>query len=157
MQKVYIETTIPSYIVSKTSRDIVVAAQQEITREWWESERYLYDLFVSEAVVAECSQGDELLVGKRLEIIDDIAILPITEESLKLSDEYCVLLGIPEKSRIDSLHLALVVVHEIDYLLTWNCRHLAHGEVRLKVHYYNTSMSLFEPVILTPLELMRRY
>jgi len=157
MQKVYIETTIPSYIVSKTSRDIVVAAQQEITREWWESERYLYDLFVSEAVVAECSQGDELLVGKRLEIIDDIAILPITEESIKLSDEYCVLLGIPEKSRIDSLHLALVVVHEIDYLLTWNCRHLAHGEVRLKVHYYNTSMSLFEPVILTPLELMRRY
>ncbi len=156
MQKVYIETTIPSYIVSKTSRDIVIAAQQEITREWWESERHLYDLFVSEAVIAECSQGDVQLVKKRLEIIDNMAILPITEESLKLSNEYCVLLGIPEKSRIDSLHLALAVVHEMDYLLTWNCKHLAHGEVRLKVHYYNASMGLFEPMILTPLELMRR-
>lgn len=156
MQKIYVETTIPSYIVSRTSPDIIVAAQQKITREWWESERSLYELFISEAVITECSQGDKKAIQKRLELINDIPILPITEESLKLSNEYCILLNIPEKSRIDSLHLALVVVHEIDYLLTWNCRHLAHGQVRLNIHHYNRSRELFEPIILTPLELMRR-
>jgi hypothetical protein len=114
-------------------------------------------LYISEAVITECSQGDEQLVQKRLELVNNMTILSITDESLIFSNEYCKLLDIPEKSRIDSLHLALVVVHEIDYLLTWNCRHLAHGEVRLKVHHYNKTRGLFEPVILTPLELMRRY
>lgn len=75
MQKAYVETTIPSYIVSRKSRDIVIAAQQEITLEWWESERSLYHLYISEAVITECSQGDELLVQKRLELVNNMEIL----------------------------------------------------------------------------------
>lgn len=156
MAKVYIETTIPSYITSKINRDLVIAAQQQLTREWWETARFDYQLYISEAVIAECGQGDEELSKRRLEVIKGIKILNLTDEVVNLANVYYKLLSIPEKSRVDSLHLAIAVIHEIDYLLTWNCKHMAHGEVKTKIHYHNKQKNLFEPVILTPYELMRR-
>ncbi len=156
MDKVYIETTIPSYIVAKLSRDIVVAAGQQLTREWWETARFDYELLISEAVIAECSQGDKEQSKRRLEVIRGIKVLSLSDKVIELADVYHKLLSIPEKSRVDSLHLAIVVIHEIDYLLTWNCKHMAHGEIKTKIHYYNKQNNLFEPVILTPYELMRR-
>lgn len=156
MDKVYIETTIPSYIVAKLSRDIVVAAGQQLTREWWETARFDYELYISEAVIAECSQGDQEQSKQRLEVIRGIKVLSLSDEVFELAEVYYKLLSIPEKSRVDSLHLAITVIHEINYLLTWNCKHMAHGEIRTKIHYYNKQNNLFEPVILTPYELMRR-
>lgn len=156
MAKVYIETTIPSYIVSRLNRDIVVAAQQQLTREWWNTARFDYDLYISEFVVIESERGDQTLANRRIELIRNIPVLPTIKEVTDLALKYFSLLGIPEKSKLDVFHLAITVIYEIDYLLTWNCKHMAHGEIRRVINRFNRANNLFEPVILTPYELMRR-
>jgi predicted nucleic acid-binding protein len=154
--KVYIETTIPSYLAARASRDIIVAAQQQITIEWWEESHLKYDLYVSEAVLDECRAGDADVARRRLGFIDYLPILKISDEVVMLAVSYSEALAIPEKSKVDAVHLASCVVYEMDYLLTWNCKHLAHGEVRTKMHRYNNKYGLFEPMVVTPLELMER-
>ncbi|MDO8723215.1 MAG: type II toxin-antitoxin system VapC family toxin [Syntrophales bacterium] len=156
MQSIYLETTIPSYLVAKLSSNIIVAAEQILTREWWEQSQTKYDLYVSEAVIDECSAGDPEAAQKRLELIRNMSVLAIKEEIVNLSMTYGAVLNLPERSKVDALHLALAVYYEMNYLLTWNCRHLAHGEVRSVIHNYNSIHSLFEPMIVTPMELMER-
>jgi predicted nucleic acid-binding protein len=137
--KVYIETTIPSYLAAKPSRDIIVAAQQQVTAEWWSESHRKYDLYLSEAVLDECAAGDHEAAGKRLKFIGNLPILKITTEVVRIAIIYGKLLAIPDKSKADAVHLALAVYHEMDYLLTWNCKH-----------------GLFEPMIVTPSELLER-
>lgn len=156
MPKVYIETTIPSYIVSRLNRDIVVAAQQQLTKEWWTTARFDYQLYISEFVIVECERGDQSLAQRRVELIKNIPVLNVTEEVTSLALKYFNLLKIPENSKLDAFHLAITVIHKIDYLLTWNCKHMAHGEIRRVINRFNHSNNLFEPIILTPYELMRR-
>lgn len=156
MFRTYIETTIPSYLAAKVSRDIIVAAQQQITNEWWDESHLKYELYISEAVLEECQAGDSEVSKKRLDYIKDLPLLKITDEVLQLAEVYAGILTIPDKSTVDAVHLSLTVVYEMDYLLTWNCKHLAHGEVRTKIHNYNSQTGLFEPMIVTPLELMER-
>ncbi|MGB9860160.1 MAG: type II toxin-antitoxin system VapC family toxin, partial [Moorellaceae bacterium] len=127
---VYLETTIPSYLAARQSRDIVVAAHQQITREWWTAERKRFRLFVSEAVISECSSGDTEAAARRLSYIEGLPVLAITDSVFKLAKLYLATMLIPLRSEVDALHLACAVIHEMDYLLTWNCKHLAHGEIR---------------------------
>jgi predicted nucleic acid-binding protein len=154
MDKVYIETTIPSYVAAKLSGDIIIAARQQTTRKWWDTVRLKYDLYISEVVLAECRMGDPEAAMRRLELISDIRILKLTDDINKLATEYIKLLAIPEKARLDAYHLAFAVVGEMDYLLTWNCTHMAQGEIMAKLRSYNRKNGLFEPIILTPDELM---
>lgn len=156
MEKVYVETTIPSYITARLSRDLVIAGHQQLSRDWWDTARQKYDLYISEVVLAECRMGDMEAAKRRLELLTGITILSLTEDVKKLADEYVKLLDIPEKAMLDAYHLAFAVVSEIDYLLTWNCTHMAHGEVRSKLRDYNKINNLFEPILLTPYELMGR-
>lgn len=156
MAKVYLETTIPSYLTARISRDIVVAAQQQITNSWFEESASEYDLFISEAVLDECRAGDALAASKRLESIEHIPVLKISEDVVNLALIYHKLLDIPDKAKVDAIHLATAVIYEMDYLLTWNCKHLAHGEIRTKIHHHNAENGLYEPMIVTPQELMRR-
>ena len=156
MKSVYLETTIPSYLIARLSSSIVIAAQQILTREWWDQSRKNYDIYVSEAVVDECSAGDPDAAAKRIELIKDLRILAINNEVVQLSEIYGGVLNLPERSKIDALHMAFAVHYEMDYLLTWNCRHLAHGEVRTAIHKYNSAHGMFEPMIVTPMELMER-
>ena len=154
MERVYVETTIPSYLTSRLSRDIVVAAQQQITREWWDESRPYFLLYVSEAVLDECRSGDQELAQRRMSVITELPILRITNEVIKLAETYAQILEIPERAKVDAIHLSVAVTYEVDYLLTWNCKHLAHGGVRTKIHRYNRINELHEPMIVTPLELM---
>ncbi len=156
MRKVYIETTIPSYITSRLSRDLIIAGNQQLSREWWENERSSYDLYISEIVIAECRMGDTEAAKNRLDLLKEIKILKLTDDVNTLAYDYFKLFDIPEKSKLDTYHLAFTVLSEIDYLLTWNCTHIAHGEIRSKLRDYNKSKNLFEPILLTPYELMRR-
>jgi hypothetical protein len=135
---------------------LIVAAQQLITMDWWDTAHLHYKLFVSEAVLNECRAGDPEISEKRIAIIQNLSVLAISDKVVSLAIIYQSVLAIPEKSRIDSLHLAYAVVYEMDYLLTWNCKHLAHGEVRTRLHRYNQTHGLFEPMIVTPQELMER-
>ncbi len=156
MAKIYLETTIPSYLAARPSRDIIVAAQQQITRDWWETYRSQHDIFISEAVLEECQAGDRIASKRRMAILDKFPLLKISDSVIKLAEKYALLLEIPERAKVDAIHLSLAVAYEMDYLLTWNCKHLAHGEVRMKIHQYNGRHAMYEPMIVTPLELMER-
>ena len=152
--KIYVETTIVSYLTAKPSRDLVIAAHQQITQEWWEARRQTFDLFISELVIREAGAGDEFAAQKRLDALKEIALLELNEETLYLARELVQKGTIPERAKEDALHIALATVHGMDYLLTWNCHHIANAEMRRGVASVCMSLGYETPVISTPEELM---
>ena len=146
---VYIETTIPSYLTANPSRDVFRLARQSITQQWWETKRQDYDLVTSDFTVNECKKGDPVAAQRRMDCINGITLLRITDDIYSLSNSYLELLSFPNDSKIDMLHLAICVVNQIDYLLTWNCKHL--GPITMqRVQAYNDRHGLFVPVLTTP-------
>lgn len=152
--KVYIETTIPSYLAGRPSRDLVVAAHQELTHEWWQTRKSDFDIFISQFVIDEASLSDPNLSCKRLEIIEDLAQLEITQDVEFLATEIVLSGAIPEKAATDAAHIAATSVHSMDYLLTWNCTHIANAEIYKKVQRVCEAKGFACPIICTPEELM---
>ena len=128
--KVYIETTIPSYLAARPSRDSLIAAHQRLTRDWWESRGPAFDLYVSEPVLEEAAAGDATLARKRLELPADVRVLALTEGILKLAESLVTDGPIPPKAAGDALHIAVATSYACEYLLTWNCRHIANAEIQ---------------------------
>ena len=118
MKSVYIETTIPSFITARPSRDVLIAGQQAATVLWWENERNNYRLYVSEHVIAECRRCDANMALKRIVLIKGIAVLPNTAEIADLAGVYLKILGIPERAKVDCAHLATCVPNGTTYLLS---------------------------------------
>lgn len=132
---VYLETTFISYLVGRLSRDSsLVASNQDLTREWWDTRRFAFDLFVSGVVIDEARKGDPSLAAKRLEIIEGLQILDVPSEARSLADRLIRHTQIPAKAEIDALHIAVASVHGMDYLLTWNCAHIANGVILPQVY-----------------------
>ena len=153
MKSVYIETTIPSLATARPSRDTIIAGRQAFTLMFWENERDKYDLYVSQYVIDECALGDASAAERRLEFLQDIPVIPNSDQIAALADTYQRLLVIPDRAKIDCFHLAACVVAEMDYLLSWNCTHLGiHTFV--KIREYNEKHGLFTPLLLTPEALM---
>ena len=150
----YVETTIPSYLASRPSRDVIVLAHQQITAEWWTTRRLAFDLRVSELVILEAGRGDPELARARREFLDGIPLLDASSQVGSLAEKYVTELQIPEQARNDAVHLAFATVHEVDYLLTWNCAHLANAVVRRKFQKLNGALRLSSPTICTPEELL---
>ena len=150
----YIESTIFSYLTAKPSRDLIVAAHQQLTTEWWDLIRPHVDCYISPFVIQEVSAGDEGAAIRRVELLKDIPVLEINKEIQKLAEKYFDSLDIPEKARLDALHLAVAVWHEIDYLLSWNCRHIVSGRVKNVLEEINSQLNIKTPVLCTPEELM---
>jgi len=153
-ESVYLETTVVSYYTSKPSRDVIVLAHQEITREWWPKAVRRFDVFISEVVVEEASLGDPEAAKRRLEELKRFPHLELNDEVERMAGVYMERLEIPEKSFRDAAHLAVASVHNIDYLVTWNCTHLANGEVIKRLMKVNESLGIRTPIICTPEELM---
>jgi len=153
-KSVYIETTIISYQSAKPSRDIIVLAHQQITNEWWNKRRKDFHNFISAAVIDEIKAGYKSASKKRLELIEEFELLPLSSEVEKISNIYVKQLQIPEKSIRDTIHLAVASLNEIDYLLTWNCKHLANGEIIKKLVSLNKKLKIHTPIICTPEELL---
>jgi hypothetical protein len=151
---VYIETTIISYLTARPSRDLIIAAHQQITNEWWSDVRPSVECFVSPFVIDEASRGDKEFAGKRLDKITDFAVLDVNEEIENLAREYFEALQIPEKSKIDAFHLATAAWHKMDYVLSWNCKHIASGRVQKTLQEVNARLEIHTPVVCTPEELM---
>ena len=128
--KVYFETTIPSYLAARPSRDSLIAAHQRLTRDWWESRGPAFDLYVSEPVLEEAAAGDATLARKRLELLADVRVLALTEGILKLAESLVTDGPIPPKAAGDALHIAVATSYACEYLLTWNCRHIANAEIQ---------------------------
>jgi hypothetical protein len=152
--KVYIETTIPSYLVARPSRDPLIAARQQLTRHWWESRGPLFELYVSEAVLEEAAAGDSTLARKRMDVLADIRILTLTDGILGLAEKLVKEGPIPIKAIGDALHIATATSYGCEYLLTWNCRHIANAEIQRMARLIVRKEGFELPTICTPEELM---
>jgi len=150
----YLESTIPSYLTARPSRDLIVAAHQQITHEWWEGCRADYDVYVSEAVLLEIGAGDPEAAARRLAKVEGLPRLPLTQDVDALALKYQDGLGLPRDARVDIVHIACAVAHRMEYLLTWNCTHIAHGLVIRRLQTLNAKLSMPTPVIVTPEELL---
>jgi predicted nucleic acid-binding protein len=151
---VYIETTIPSYLTAWRSPELVMAANQEATRDWWENARVHYDIFISEIVYQETSAGDPKAAERRLSVIKGLPELDISLDAEQLAAKLIKETVIPENAKTDALHIAIAAVHGIDYLLTWNCKHIANATIRPKIESVCREAGYEPPIICTPLELM---
>lgn len=151
---VYIETSVISYLAARPSRDVVTAARQKLTREWWARRRALFGLYASEAVVAEARAGDPKAASKREEILDHIPLLAINPEVTQLARAVADALGLPDRAAVDALHIATAAYHRIDFLLTWNSTHIANAELRPIAEQACRKAGYAPPILCTPNELM---
>ena len=153
-QSVYIESSVISYLTAKPSRDLIVAAHQQLTREWWDSALPKLNAFVSQFVINEIALGDREASKARLSVISNFSQLKMNAEIVDLANRYFKTIHIPEKAKADAYHLAMATWHGIDYLVSWNCTHIASGRVRNIVEHVNSMSNLATPMICTPEELM---
>jgi hypothetical protein len=151
---VYIETTIPSYLTAWHSRDLIMAANQEATRSWWNVARPRYDLYVSQIVLQEAAGGDSNAAERRISILSELPELDISIKAELLAERLLSGSALPVKAEIDALHIAISATHGIEYLLTWNCTHIANAVMRPKIERICRLAGYEPPVICTPLELM---
>ena len=152
--KVYLETTIPSYLTARPSRDLVTAAHQQITREWWDTRRHAFDLFVSQMVIDEASAGDPDAAARRLEVLAPLSLLAPRAEGADLAQALIEQVPLPIGAAADALHIAIAVVNGMDYLLTWNCTHIANAVLRSQIETVCRSKGFEVPIICTPDELL---
>ena len=154
MRAVYIETSIPSYLTARPSRDIRTAAWQQITTQWWKQEKPKYDLYTSVLVLAEASAGDPDAAQRRVKSLKDIPELALTDDTKALAALLINEGGIPVHAEADALHIAIACIHEIDYLLTWNCRHIDNASRKPVIRSICAGAGYTCPEICTPLELL---
>ena len=154
MDTVYIETPIVSYLRQKPSTQVVTAARQLLTHRWWDGERENYELVVSQYVVDEASAGDSTLAAERLETLEGIPLLPNAPEIPQIANEIMALGVLPSNAQVDALHIAAVAHHRIQYLLTWNCRHIANAKILPRIHGVMTDLDIPIPIICTPEEML---
>lgn len=154
MDTVYIETSVVSYLRQRPSSQVVMAARQLLTHKWWNTERTNYELVVSQYVLDEVSAGDPKLAAERLQSLDGIPLLPDAPEIMQMAGEIMARAILPEKAQVDALHIATVAHHRIQYLLTWNCRHIANAKILPRIHQVLTDAGVPIPVICTPEELL---
>ena len=155
MPTVYIETSIVSYLRQRPSSQVVMAAHQFLTRKWWDDDRQNHELVTSQYVIDEASAGDPVLAAERLQALDGIPVLPsFVEEIGKIAAEIMRNAILPAKASVDALHIATVAHHRIEYLLTWNCRHIANARILPRVHKILDARGIPIPIICTPEELL---
>jgi len=152
--KLYLETTIPSYLTSWPSRDLIIAGHQQITREWWKKRKRAFDLYISQLVVDEAKAGNDEAAQERLKAISGLPLLDITKEVESLAIRLLTSGVVPVKASTDAAHIAIATVHGIDYLMTWNCVHLANATITKTVAKICREEGFECPVICTPEELL---
>jgi hypothetical protein len=154
MESVYIETSVVSYLVARPNRDPVTAWRQQLTNEWWVARRGLFACVISQEVIAEALEGDAEMAAKRMEALRDLPLIAGDAESAKLAADLLERGLFPANARADANHLAVATCAEVDYLLTWNYRHLANAQVLRQLENYLSGRGLRLPRVCTPEELM---
>ena len=154
METVYIETTIVSYLVADPSRDLAAAAKQQTTRDWWRLQRLQFSCVTSEEAMKEARRGDPNMAARRIDALRDLRRLNPTPLASDLADLIVQSGILPPRAVADAVHLALATAHDVDYLLTWNCRHLANAQILRRVARLVESRVKRLPMVCTPDELM---
>lgn len=152
--RVYLETSVVSYLTARPSRDLVVAGHQQVTEDWWRTRKGDFELLVSPLVIQEAGRGDPEAVSRRMSLLVDIPVLSLTETAQQLAMEIVSEHLLPFKALADSLHIAIAAVHGVDYLLTWNCAHIANAELLPRVARLVERRGFPMPFVCTPEELL---
>ena len=151
---VYVETSIISYLAGRPSRDLVVAARQQLTHTWWRERRPEFDLYVSQVVLDEARAGDPEAARRRATLVADLPLLDITPDVAELAAALIEHIPLPVRAGADAAHIAVAAYHGMDFLLTWNSAHIANAELRPKVERVCRERGYPAPVLCTPDELM---
>ncbi len=154
MKTVYVETSILSYLAARPTRDLLAAARQQMTREWWDTRREGFDLYISPLVDQEARRGDPEAARRRIGALGGLPTLEIVEEAYALAAALIAEGALPRTAKHDATHIALASVHGMDYLLTWNCRHIDNAETKPIVRSVCAAHGYSCPEICTPEELM---
>ena len=152
--KAYIETTIVSYLSAQPSRDVVIAGHQQITRDWWQMAAERFELVASQLVADEANAGDPSAASRRLAALESVRFLDATDDALALAQELIRSGAISETSPEDAAHIAIAVVNGVEYIVTWNCRHIANAALRSKIERVCRDGGYEPAIICTPDELM---
>ncbi|MBE9228674.1 type II toxin-antitoxin system VapC family toxin [Phormidium sp. LEGE 05292] len=153
-ETVYIETSILGYLTARATKDLILAANIEITRDWWESRRSAFTLCISQAVLNEVAQGDPEIAAQRLEMVREFPLLELNQAVLDLAAQFLSRSNLPPKADIDAIHIAAATVHRLNYLLTWNCKHIANAQIQRKLAEISLDLGYQLPIICTPYELL---
>ena len=152
--KVYLESSVISFYANRRSKDLIVAAYQEISADWWENELHKYQSYVSQFVIEEISRGDSRAAKNRMDAIKAFPLLELPEEVFNLAQRYLKKIQIPRKAQLDAFHISAAVVNGMDYILSWNFHHIANVFVKQQIQRINESLGLETPIICTPEELI---
>ena len=152
--KLYLETTVPSYLTAWPSRDLIRAGHQQLTKEWWQTRRAGFDIYISQFVLDEAAAGDAEAARERLAALQGLPMLDVSEEVVELARALNASLALPEKAVTDAAHIATAAVHGMHFLLTWNCAHIANAEMFVAIEMACREHGFSCPVICTPEELM---
>ncbi|MDB6037712.1 MAG: hypothetical protein JWM99_1553 [Verrucomicrobiales bacterium] len=150
----YIETTIPSYLTAWPLSDLIRAGHQKITKDWWDQRRPEFALYISQFVLDEVSAGDVMAAATRLGALEGLPLLPVTSQTEALAASLIHDLNLPLKAALDAAHISIAACSNMDFLLTWNCRHINNAELSPQIRRTCRSLGLESPVICTPEELM---
>ncbi|NEQ89158.1 MAG: type II toxin-antitoxin system VapC family toxin [Moorea sp. SIO2I5] len=153
-ETVYIETSIIGYLTARSSNNLILMANVEATREWWDTRRTLFSLYISQVVLDEVGRGDPEIANRRLELLSNFPLLEVNEAAQNLGAKFISKSNLPPKATDDALHIALATVYGLDYLLTWNCKHIANAQIQKKLAQISFDAGYELPTICTPYELM---
>lgn len=154
MASVYIETSVVSYLTARLSASLIAAARQQVTREWWDFHRPRFEQFISPLVIEEAGRGDSAAAARRLAALEGFSVLEPTSSAAEMVDCFITEYALPSSARDDATHVALAAVHGMDYLVTWNCRHIDNAEIKPFLRSICAAHGYTCPEICTPEELM---
>ena len=150
----YMGTTIPSFLLAEPSRDLVASARQEVTRDWWRREHGRFEVFVSQTVLDEAQKGSHSAAQKRPEFLEQFQVLATTHDVDRLAELYVRKQIVPAEKLGDALHLAVASIYRMNFLCTWNLKHIANAFAIRRLRALNAEQGLFTPEICTPEQLL---
>lgn len=150
---VYIETSIVGYLAARSTKNLILAANIKVTKDWWDMYYSIFTLYISQVVLDEIMEGDAEMAAKRIELLQDLPLLESSEAAQELSKQFLAKSNLPPKAAEDASHIAIATVHGVDYLLTWNCRHIANAQIQKKLLEICLDCGYELPTICTPYEL----
>ena len=151
---VYIETSIVSYLTARPTNDLLAAARKAITVDWWEKQKSRFNLYTSDLSVLEAGRGNPEAASRRLGVLSTIHKLEITSPVIALANALLEERALPAKAQDDAVHIVASSVHGMDYLMTWNCRHIDNAETKPIMRRICAVHGYTSPEICTPEELM---
>jgi len=154
LPKTYLESSVVSYLAARPASNVLAAAHQQLTHDWWKRRRENFDLYISVEVMNEIRRGDAAAAQLRLGFVAGLPVLETDNEARALAAAIIRSSAVPAKASADALHIAVATVNGMEFLLSWNCTHIANGFVQRAINRICRDLGYDPPLVVTPEELM---